>query len=309
MTTELTSYAEDTALYSDKPRLDRWLRRLYPHLTQGFIEKSLRQGKILLNGKKAKASSRVNAEDNVEINQTLDLTIEDAVLSAADSYTDAEIAALKAFILWEDDDICVLNKPHGLATQGGTKTYRHLDGLLQAYGRGKPFKLVHRLDRDTSGVLIVAKTAEMASKLSNDFKFNRIKKIYWAVVRGTPKPTSGCIDVPIGKETFQGQERMVVSHDHGKPARTNYKVLGMVDQDSSWVELRPETGRTHQIRVHLLSIGHPIIGDMKYGWTKDSWDEGKKNLHLHARQITITSRTGEILTFTAPPPPHMIELV
>lgn len=284
-------------------RLDRWLKRQYPGLTQGTIEKLLRQGKIRVNDQKATAGMRVGSEDAISVpDQFLEtLTQTKAPLP---TYQKEDIDFLESLIVWEDDDLCIINKPAGLATQGGTKTIRHLDGLLQAYGKGKPFRLVHRLDRDTTGVLVVAKTLEAAIYLGNAFKKNQIKKTYWAIVHKVPDLKQATIDAPIIKDengNRENREKMIVDFDAGKPSKTNYRVLAPLKDNCSWIEFKPETGRTHQLRVHASYMGHPIVGDKKYGSEEDS------PLYLHARQITIPTFLGKVLTFVAPPPHHMEE--
>lgn len=281
-------------------RLDRWLKRQYPTLTQGMIEKLLRQGKIRVNGQKVTSGTRVSEEDNISVPEVFlkTLTQTPAPLIA---YKPEDIDYLASLIIWEDEEICVLNKPSGIATQGGTKTTRHLDGLLQAYGCGQPFRLVHRLDRDTSGVLIVAKTLEMSIFLSEAFKKKLVKKVYWAIVHKTPSIKQGTINAPIAKVEEGNKEKMVVDFEAGKMAITEYRVLKSLKDQSAWLELRPETGRTHQLRVHTSYMGHPIIGDKKYGEIDD------QPLHLHSRKITIPLPSGRTLTFVAPPPHHIEE--
>lgn len=281
-------------------RLDRWLKRQYPTLTQGMIEKLLRQGKIRVNGQKATAGTRVSADDAISVPDSFLKTLTQTAAPPS-TYKPEDINYLSSLIIWEDDEICVLNKPTGLATQGGTKTKCHIDGLLQAYGKGKPFRLVHRLDRDTSGVLIVAKTLEMSIFLSHAFKNKLVKKTYWAIVDKTPIPKQGTINAPIAKTEEGHKEKMVVDFDNGKTAITHYRVLKSLKDQSSWLELTPETGRTHQLRVHTSYIGHPIIGDKKYGSLVD------QPLHLHSRKITIPLSSGKTLTFVAPPPHHIEE--
>jgi 23S rRNA pseudouridine955/2504/2580 synthase len=281
-------------------RLDRWLKRQYPSLTQGTIEKLLRQGKIRVNGQKATSGTRVSEVDTISVPEVFLKTLTQTPAPLM-PYKPEDIDYIASLIIWEDEEICVLNKPSGLATQGGTKTTRHLDGLLQAYGCGKPFRLVHRLDRDTSGVLIVAKTLKMSIFLSDAFKKKLVKKVYWAIVQKTPSIKQGTINAPIAKVEEGSKEKMVVDFDDGKAAITEYRVLKSLKDGSSWLELKPETGRTHQLRVHTSYMGHPIIGDKKYGSTED------ETLHLHSRKITIPISSGRTLTFVAPPPHHIEE--
>ena len=279
-------------------RLDRWLKRQYPTLTQGMIEKLLRQGKIRVNDQKVTAGTRISSEDKIRVPENFLKTLTQTPAPLV-PWKQEDIDYLASLIVWEDDEICVINKPSGLATQGGTKTIRHIDGLLQAYGGGHPFRLVHRLDRDTSGVLVVAKTLEMSIFLSDAFKKKLVKKVYWAIVHGKPEFKQGTINAPIAKKEEGAREKMVVDFDNGKTAITEYRVLKSLQDQSSWLELKPETGRTHQLRVHTAYMGHPIIGDKKYGSLDDH------PLHLHSRQITIPVMSGRTLTFVAPPPHHI----
>jgi 23S rRNA pseudouridine955/2504/2580 synthase len=287
-------------------RLDRWIRRQYPTATQGYIEKNLRLGHILVNEKKAKSSTRVTETDVVTIHKHFEDVLhthqEADRLKKPYVATKEDLEFLESLIIWEDENLCVINKPYGIAAQGGTKTERHLDGLLQAYGRGKSYKLVHRLDRDTTGVFVVAKTQKMATHLADCFKRNSIRKIYWAIVEGVPAPASGTITAPISKGLESQKEKMVVDRKEGKSAQTDYRILKSIKNKTlTWLELAPKTGRTHQLRVHCTFMGHPILGDGKY----DS-QFSKLNLHLHARSITLFDLDGSPLTFTAPPPHHII---
>lgn len=295
-------------------RLDRWLRQRYPTLTQGIIEKLLRLGKIRLDGKKVPAGTRLAIGQMVEVPDTIDAAIHKPkepkikitpLLSAEDE------RELESMVIWEDEDILVLNKPSGLATQGGSKIVRHLDGLLSAYGKKKgiQYRLVHRLDRDTSGVLLVAKTNEATVFLGEAFREGTIKKTYWAVVVGQPKPGQGTINAPLLKGG-EGHVEKVSVNKAGKQAITHYQTLKGVKENQktlfAWLELSPETGRTHQLRVHASHIGCPILGDGKYGGQAAT--AASRQLHLHARSITVPDRlTGTPLTFIAPPPLHMEE--
>ncbi len=295
-------------------RLDRWLRRNEPYqslnLSQAHIEKLLRNKKILVNGQKATASTRVTDQDEISLAQGLDL--ESLVIADRQPlgvvkpfrYNNEDLNFLKTLIVWEDDDLCILNKPAGLAVQGGTGTRYHLDGLLQFYGKGRPFRLVHRLDKDTSGVFVVAKTLHKAVELAHAFKEHLVRKVYWAFVEGVLSPPFGSIDAPVSKSLGQSYEKVVVDEKEGKPALTEYRLIKALERDATWVELSPQTGRTHQLRVHCSHKGHPIWGDIKYG------SNVKEPLCLHARQLTIPdSESGRSLTFTAPPPAHMNDIL
>lgn len=293
-------------------RLDRWLRKRYPTLTQGIIEKLVRLGKIRIDGKKVTAGTRVSLGQVIEAPDTIEVARPKPAgpkrelvgpLSAEDELY------LESMILWEDDDILVLNKPAGLATQGGSKTLRHLDGLLNAWGdkKGVRYRLVHRLDRDTSGVLVVAKTTDAATFLGEAFRQGDVKKVYWAIVIGQPKPGQGSVNAPLLKGGNGNQEKVAVNKA-GKTAVTAYRTLKGLQKRGvaqfAWLELVPETGRTHQLRVHAAHIGHPILGDGKYGGQAAT--AASRQLHLHARAITFPDRlTGAPLTFMAPLPSHI----
>jgi 23S rRNA pseudouridine955/2504/2580 synthase len=297
---------------SDGMRLDRWLRKRYPTLTQGIIEKLLRLGKIRIEGKKVGSGTRISAGQMVEVPDTIDAAIHKPLTpknKPTTTLTPEDEAYLESMVLWEDQEILVLNKPFGLATQGGSKIVRHLDGLLNAYGvrKGINYRLVHRLDRDTSGVFLVAKTSDMAAFLGEAFRQGDIKKIYWAIVVGQPKPGQGVINAPLLKGGDGNQEKVAVNKA-GKTAITSYRTIRGLQKRGitqfAWLELAPQTGRTHQLRVHAIHIGHPILGDGKYGGQTAT--AASRQLHLHARAITFPDRsTGTPLTFMAPPPPHI----
>ncbi|MBM3632572.1 MAG: RluA family pseudouridine synthase [Alphaproteobacteria bacterium] len=296
---------------SEGMRLDRWLRKHYPTLSQGIIEKLLRLGKIRLDGKKVTSGTRLSIGQLVEVPDTIDADAHKPLtprLKPISVLTQEDEHYIESMILWEDEEVLVLNKPAGLATQGGSKTVRHLDGLLSAYGakKGVRYRLVHRLDRDTSGVFLVAKTSDSATFLGEAFRKGAVKKIYWAIVVGQPKPGQGTINAPLLKGGDGNQEKVAVNKA-GKPAITNYRTIKGLQKRSvtefAWLELSPETGRTHQLRVHLTYIGCPILGDGKYGGQLAT--AASREMHLHSRAITFPDRlTGTPLTFMAPPPSH-----
>ena len=295
-------------------RLDRWLRKQYPTLTQGIIEKLLRLGKIRLDGKKVLSSARISIGQVVDVPDTIDSPIHKPLeprQKATQVFTKEDELYIQSMILWEDEEVLILNKPAGLATQGGTKTVRHLDGLLNAYGQktGTRYRLVHRLDRDTSGVFLVAKTNDSATYLGEAFRKGEIGKIYWAIVVGQPKPGQGTINASLLKGGDGNQEKVSVNKA-GKLSITNYRTIKGLSRhgntEFAWLELTPETGRTHQLRVHLTHIGCPILGDGKYGGQAAT--AASRQMHLHSRAITFPDRsTGTSLTFMAPPPTHMEE--
>ena len=246
-------------------RLDRWLRKHYPYLNQAALEKLLRLGRLRLDGRKVAASERVSKGQTVTIPPDL-ASLSDLRAPLPSKMTETisqeDAAFIESMVIWEDDDILVLNKPSGLATQGGNKTARHVDGLLSSYGNWTKtrYRLVHRLDRDTSGLLVVAKTAEVATFLTAAFRLGEIKKTYWAIVMGQPVPGEGTINAPLLKGGRAGNEKVFVDQA-GKPAITRYRTITGLKKrgvtEFAWLELFPETGRTHQLRVHMALYRPP----------------------------------------------------
>jgi 23S rRNA pseudouridine955/2504/2580 synthase len=224
--------------------------------------------------------------------------------------SDDQIEFARAMVLHQDAAALVLNKPPGLATQGGTGTHEHVDGLLDALTfdlETRP-KLVHRLDKDTSGALLVARTTRAAGYFAKAFSGRTARKIYWALVVGVPSIDDGFIDLPIGKQPGTGGEKMHVDEAEGQAARTRYRVIERAGNRAAWVELQPLTGRTHQLRVHMNAIGHPIVGDGKYGGAAAFLTGGiSRKMHLHARRIRVDHPDGGLLDVTAPPPTHIAE--
>ena len=307
-------------------RLDRWFRRRFPQVTQGAIEKMCRKGEIRLDGGRVKASTRVASGQAVRIPP-----LPDAKTPAAPrpQVSEADAEMIRAAVLWRDDHIIALNKPPGLPTQGGSGQVRHVDGLAEAlrFGAEDKPRLVHRLDKDTSGVLILARTRAVAGALTQAFQARETRKIYWAAVAGVPKPAMGTIRfglVKAGGHGAKGEgEKMRAIHPRevdatpgAKRATTDYAVLSGLGGRVSWAALVPITGRTHQLRAHMAEIGHPIVGDGKYGGSGqenlgDGWGAGlgggiSRKLHLHARHLAVTHPvTGARLAITAPLPDHM----
>jgi 23S rRNA pseudouridine955/2504/2580 synthase len=212
-------------------------------------------------------------------------------------------------VIYEDPGAFVLNKPPGLATQGGTKTHQHLDRLLDGLAEdGARPKLVHRLDKDTSGAILVARTARSAGHFAKAFSGRTARKVYWAIIVGVPDSTPGVIDAPLAKQPGTGGEKMQIDHEHGLPAKTRWRVIDRAGNRASFVELQPLTGRTHQLRAHMASIGHPIVGDSKYGGVEAFLTGGiSRKLHLHARRIRIDAPGGSKIDVTAELPPHFAE--
>ncbi len=289
----------------DGSRLDRWLRRRWPHLGQAVIQKLARSGQIRVDGGRVKADSRLSAGSIVRIPPLPDPPPPGEVKRL----NDRDVAYVRSLVLYEDDEVLALNKPAGLAVQGGTKTHHHIDKLLSAWGEGleRP-RLVHRLDRDTSGVLLLGKLPGAAAKLSGSFARRKARKTYWAVVLGSPKPAEGVIELPLMK-TGVGDREMVVAADpkdpRAEPAETEYVTVSRAGHRASWMALRPHTGRTHQLRAHMLSLGHPILGDPKYANDASRLLAPNLKLQLHARRIVTPHPSGGLIDVEAPISPEL----
>lgn len=310
-------------------RLDRWFRRHFPEVGQGRIEKMCRKGEIRVDGGRVKASTRIGPGQQVRIPPLPSENPERP--HAIKEISDADVQMMRDAVIFKDDHLIVLNKPSGLPSQGGSGQTRHIDGLAETlrFGREDKPRLVHRLDKDTSGILLLARTQRMASALTAAFRDRETRKIYWAAVAGVPHPKMGTIRFGLVKASGHGAkgeaEKMVCVHPRrveetpgAKRATTDYAVLSALGGRTAWVTLVPITGRTHQLRVHMAEIGHPIIGDGKYGgsgqenlgdgWGAQLGGDISRKLHLHARSLRIIHpETGVEMTFTAPLPPHMQE--
>lgn len=289
-------------------RLDRWFKRHYPSLPQVRLQKLLRTGQVRIDGKRAKASDRVVAGQEVRIPP---LSEAEPGARQAKPISDADVEALQRSVLHRDAEVIAIDKPHGLAVQGGSKTDRHLDGMLDAlaFGGERP-RLVHRLDRDTSGVLLLARTAQAAERLGAAFRGRDIRKVYWAITVGVPDPQQGIIDLAIGKSGRPGEEKMTPDAEDAKKAVTAYTVLEVAGKAAAFVALWPKTGRTHQLRAHMAAIGTPILGDVKYGGEAAfgaSLGLSRK-MHLHARALTLPHPSAKgTLSVMAPPSAHFKE--
>jgi 23S rRNA pseudouridine955/2504/2580 synthase len=297
----------------DGMRLDRWFRSHYADLPHSRLEKLLRTGQVRVDGGRAKASMRLAAGQTVRV-PPLPTTAASAASAtpAAKELTKAERAFLASITLYEDDDIMVLNKPPGIAVQGGTKTTHHIDRLLEALGDSPKTRarLVHRLDRDTSGVLVVAKRREVAAKLGRAFQTRSVRKIYWALVKGVPKPPQGKVEAALvkaaGPEGDRVRKARPGEQERAQSAVTHYAVVDRAAQQVSWLSLKPVTGRQHQLRAHMAILGHPILGDEKYHGDRDLPEGVDNKLHLHARRISFPHPSGQgIVDVTAPLPEHM----
>jgi 23S rRNA pseudouridine955/2504/2580 synthase len=292
-------------------RLDRWFKRHFPDVGHGRLEKLLRTGQIRLDGKRADAGDRVVAGQRVRVPPLPQTPAPTHTKAAAPTLRASDEKFLQSLVLHRDDDIIVINKPAGLAVQGGTGTTRHLDGLLDGlrFGSTERPRLVHRLDKDTSGVLVLARSSASAAKLGAAFRGKNVRKIYWAVVIGAPKPRDGKVDQSIAKLPGPLGERMTPDDEDGDRALTFYRTVAHAGDRFAWLALEPVTGRTHQLRVHCAVLQTPIMGDGKYGGA-DSHPAGvpeSRKLQLHARAIALPRRKGGMLTVIAPLPPHMRE--
>jgi 23S rRNA pseudouridine955/2504/2580 synthase len=301
-------------------RLDRWFKRRFPALGHGPLEKLLRTGQVRVDGKRAKAGDRLAPGQVIRIPPQLRKeggSAPAAKLPRETSLSTADQRMVRGLVIHEDAALFVLNKPSGIPTQGGSGVTRHIDGLLeglQGNKRQRP-RLVHRLDRDTSGVLVVARTVPAAAALSESLRRRDAQKIYWALTKGVPRPHRGTVRLALAKESQSGgpgrDERMQGVDDDAegaKPATTHYAVMGTAAQHYAWVALKPVTGRTHQIRAHLAHLGTPIVGDYKYGGVEArGLGELEDRLHLHARAIDIAHPDGGRLAVDAKLPPHMLK--
>ena len=289
-------------------RLDRWFRRHYPGLGHGRLEKLLRTGQIRVNGKRARAGTRLAAGDRVRVPPLPD-SGEAPSRRPPPPLDEADAAMIRAAVIYRDDDVIALNKPPGLAVQGGSRVRRHLDGMLEAlrFEAAEPPRLVHRLDRDTSGVLLLARHAAAARALAALFRTRELRKLYWALVTGVPKPARGRIDAPLAKRQAGAGERMVAMAEGGQRAVTDYALVEAAGRRLAWLALMPRTGRTHQLRAHAAQVfGHPVAGDGKYGGEAAFPAGFEPRLHLHARALELPQPgRGAPLVLSAPLPPHM----
>jgi 23S rRNA pseudouridine955/2504/2580 synthase len=290
----------------DGVRLDRWFRRRWPHLNNVQIQKLARSGQIRVDGGRVKAETRLAAGAQVRVPP---LPSAPPASAGGPALSSQDRAFVKGLVLYEDDDVLALNKPAGLAVQGGTKTSRHIDRLLAAWGEGpeRP-RLVHRLDRDTSGVLVLGKSPAAAARLAGAFARRRASKTYWAIVAGVPKPGEGVIELPLAKQGFGDREMMAPAEPKdpkAEPAETEFVTVSRAALTATWLALRPITGRTHQLRAHMLAIGHPILGDPKYHTAASATLSGELKLQLHAHRIVLPHPGGGDLVLEAPVSPEL----
>lgn len=303
----------------DGVRLDRWFLQHFPNLKFGHLQKLLRSGQIRVDGGRAKSGTRLAAGQSLRIPPLDSLAanpVKKQVKTTEYQLTPEDRALLDSFVLYEDDDVLAVNKPAGLASQGGSRQKRHLDGILAAdareKGRDRPH-LVHRLDLETSGVCLVAKNARIARKLGDAFRGHQLQKYYWALCLGVPEQSEGEIVAPLAKQAVRGGEAMEVDPEFGKSARTVYAVADRLGSSAAWTVFSPLTGRTHQIRVHAAYMGCPLIGDSKYASAEqkeifaDVMQEEDPPLHLHARRLVVPKNVlgTRALDIVAPLPDHM----
>ncbi|HEX7853935.1 MAG TPA: RluA family pseudouridine synthase [Sphingobium sp.] len=295
----------------DGIRLDRWFKRHMPDVSFAIVSRWARTGQLRVDG------ARATPGDRIEEGQTIRVPPAEPVKVATGKpvrqrvpLTDEQTDLIQSMVIHRDAQAIVINKPPGIATQGGTKTHEHIDGLLDAleYEREDRPRLVHRLDKDTSGALLLARSAKSAAHFAKSFSSRTARKVYWAVIMGVPSVNDGMIELPLAKQPGTGGEKMHVDEKEGAPARTRYRVIERAGNRAAWVELQPFTGRTHQLRVHMAAIGHPIVGDGKYGG-KEAFLTGtiSRKMHLHARRIRIDHPDGSPLDIRAEPPRHFLE--
>jgi 23S rRNA pseudouridine955/2504/2580 synthase len=297
----------------DGIRLDRWFKRHLPDTSFNIVSRWARTGQLRIDGRRATPGDRIEAGQILRVPPAESVPIPvqaPKVKRDRAPLSDDETDFVRSLIIHQDKQAFVINKPPGLATQGGTKTDKHVDGLLdglQFESENRP-KLVHRLDKDTSGVLLLARTSRAAAHFAKAFSSRTARKVYWALVAGVPSIEDGMIELPIGKQPGSGGEKMHVDTKEGSPARTRYRVIEVAGNRACWVELQPYTGRTHQLRVHMAAIGHPIVGDGKYGGIECflTGDISRK-MHLHARRLKVDHPDGGVIDMIAELPPHFAE--
>ncbi|AYJ86340.1 RluA family pseudouridine synthase [Sphingomonas paeninsulae] len=299
----------------DGIRLDRWFKRHLPDSSFNLVSRWARTGQLRVDGARATPGDRVQTGQVIRVppaDAAIAKTASERPTRKVSTLTEDEIEFAQSLVIYKDDAAIVINKPPGLATQGGTGTTEHIDKLLDALNyelKGRP-KLVHRLDKDTSGALLVARTPKAAAHFATSFSSRTARKVYWAIVVGVPEVHDGMIELPIAKQPGSGGEKMHVDEKEGSPARTRYRVIERAGNAAAWVELQPYTGRTHQLRVHMAAIGHPIVGDGKYGG-KASFLTGtvSRKMHLHARRIRVDHPIDGQIDVTAELPPHFAETI
>ena len=297
-------------------RLDKWFKTHFPDITHGYLQKLLRSGQVRVDSKRVQANDRLEAGAEIRVPKVARMPARpNPSVKPPPGLSKADRDTIERMILFEDDDILVLNKPFGIAVQGGTGTSRHIDGLLAGMVDrfGDRPRLVHRLDRDTTGILLVAKHRNAAAKLGRTFQTRSAAKTYWALVKSVPKPPQGKIEAALVKAAGPDGDRVRKAQpgeqEEAKHATTHYSVIDRVGHKASWVSLKPVTGRQHQLRAHMAMIGCPIVGDNKYDGEDVLVDSGiDKMLHLHARRLILPHPSGQgRIDITAKLPAHMLK--
>lgn len=314
----MTVYLNIATKPEDKDtRLTKWFEQRYPQVSQSQVQKHVRKGFIRINDKKIKLDYVIKSGDIVRIHPVvMDEADKNTPVRGADVtspkktlVSGKDLDKFRTSILYTDADIIAINKPSGLAVQGGSGIKMSLDDILDALAetdKEERMRLVHRLDKDTSGVLLLARNRKSAARLTKIFRDKQAQKIYWALVVGRPNAPEGKIDTPLQKKRQEnGDEHVMTDSSGGKDALTYFKVVDHVGKMLSWLALSPVTGRTHQLRVHCQSLGTPILSDGKYGGSKAFVEGMDKKLHLHARNISLPDHTGKKITIEAPLPDHM----
>jgi 23S rRNA pseudouridine955/2504/2580 synthase len=288
-------------------RLDRWFKRYYPALPHAALQKMLRTKDIRVDGKRAEANQRLFEGQEIRLPPMIEKGDHTKAEQKKQVISEEALARLVDCVIYQDDIMLALNKPSGLAVQGGSGVKESVDYMLDGLkfdAKERP-KLVHRLDKDTSGVLLLARDTQTATLLTGAFKGRDVQKTYWAVVAGVPKQRKGVIDIPLAPQGKSGNEKMMPAEQGGQKAITHYEILASAGKKAAWLAVYPETGRKHQIRTHLAAIGYPIVGDGKYGG-KDAFVEGlSKTLHLHAREVRLKGVLPGEVTITAEMPEHI----
>lgn len=294
-------------------RLDRWFKVHFPQVTFAYLNKLTRTGQVRIGAGRCKTNTRIEADQEIRVPPlAFDTRPADTPKADVKPLTPQERRLFDSMVIHEDRDLFVLNKPSGFAVQGGTKTHQHLDGLLMGLGveLGERPLLVHRLDRDTSGLIVIARRRSVAAALGKLFATRAVKKTYWAIVKGVPQPAQGRIEVALIKAKGPDGDRMRASQEGEEEdeqrAVTHYAVIGKAGSACAWVSLKPVTGRQHQLRAHMAHIGTPIMGDEKYGGLDDMPEGMARKLHLHARRIVFPHPREGVIDISAPLPEHML---
>jgi 23S rRNA pseudouridine955/2504/2580 synthase len=292
-------------------RLDRWFQRHFPELSHGALQKLLRTGQVRIDGKRTEGKDRVEPGQSIRLPPGVtNSPLPKPRAVAASTVSDRDAVEIQRMVIHRDDHVIVLNKPPGLAVQGGSGTEKHIDGMLDAlrFGFEQRPRLVHRLDKDTSGLLLIARTGQAAKRLAESFRDRETEKLYWAIVVGVPPRKEGAINLPLAKRPGAfDRELMQVDEENGQKALTHFRVIDSAGRRAAMLALWPRTGRTHQLRVHCAAIGCPILGDRKYGGEEAllAAVADSRRLHLHARRLSLPHPSGKgELKAVAEPSPH-----